>query len=172
MRLHLVDIDPLVATELRYAFGSHSEVEVVCGNMLEIAKNCVVSPANSYGFMDGGIDAAYLQFFGPSIQTSVQNAIMRRSEGLLPVGAALAVATQHPVIPYLIVAPTMETPEEVPASNAGRAFRAVLRLIQREPLLGDDIYCPGLATLVGRVPAKEAAQSMAEAYRDWLRQTI
>jgi O-acetyl-ADP-ribose deacetylase (regulator of RNase III) len=168
MRLHFVDINPAVADALATSFAGHSEVQVQCADILALASHCVVSPANSFGYMDGGIDAAYSQFFGPSLQVAVQTAIHRRPEGMLPVGAALAVMTQNEKVPYMIVAPTMEVPEEVPASHAGRALRAVLRLIDLEPCLGRDVFCPGLATHTGRVPPADAAAAMLSAYEHWL----
>jgi O-acetyl-ADP-ribose deacetylase (regulator of RNase III) len=134
-----------------------------------VARHALVSPANSYGFMDGGIDAAYSAFFGPRVQADVQEAINRRPEGYLPVGASLAIRTGHARVPFLIVAPTMHTPEEVPAASCYRALRAVLRLADAETELAQDIYCPGLATGTGRVPAAEAAREMFRAYEDWRR---
>lgn len=95
MTLHFVDINPAVAGALRDAFKGFSGVHVSCANILTVARHCLVSPANSFGYMDGGIDAAYLEFFGPSIQTRVQGAIQRRPEGYLPVGASLWVETGH-----------------------------------------------------------------------------
>jgi O-acetyl-ADP-ribose deacetylase (regulator of RNase III) len=168
MKLRFVDINPLVAEALAESFSSHPEVEVRSGDILEEARHCLVSPANSFGFMDGGIDASYTAFFGLKLQSAVQAAISRRPEGMLPVGAALVVRTGHERIPFLIVAPTMETPGEVPASHAGRALRAVLRLMDAHPETGEDVYCPGLATHTGRVAPREASQSMLAAYEDWL----
>ena len=167
MRLHFVDISPAVTSALIEAFKDHPEVRVICGDILVHAHHCVVSPANSFGFMDGGIDAAYTAFFGPGLQETVQAAIHQRPERMLPVGAALAVPTWHDRIPYMIVAPTMEVPEEVPASHSGRALRAVLRVADAEPRVAADIYCPGLATLIGRVPPEDAAASMLAAYQHW-----
>lgn len=169
-KLHFVDIQPAVTEALRVAFSiyAESEVEVSCGDILEMASHCVVSPANSYGFMDGGVDAAYLAYFGQGLQSLVQVAIGRRPEGMLPVGAALAVATGHGRIPYMIVAPTME----VPAQHAGRALRAVLRLLDKEPRLDGEIFCPGLGTWVGHVSPADAAASMAEAYAIWRRTRV
>lgn len=169
MRLHFVDTNQAVVDALAFAFAAHPDVEVCCADLLDVATHCVVSPANSYGFMDGGIDADYCRFFGPSIQNTVHEAILRRPEGFLPVGAALAVITNHARIPYMIVAPTMEVPETVSASHASRALRAVLRLIDKQPYLGDDVFCPGLATLVGGVDPKDAAASMLSAYEHWLK---
>jgi O-acetyl-ADP-ribose deacetylase (regulator of RNase III) len=48
------------------------------------------------------------------------------------------------------------------------AMRAELREVTRIPDLLHTLYCPGLATGVGAVPPQEAADAMAEAYRDWL----
>jgi O-acetyl-ADP-ribose deacetylase (regulator of RNase III) len=101
------------------------------------------------------------------LQSTVQDAINRRPGGLLPVGASLAVRTGHPRIPFLIVAPTMHTPEEVPSENCYRAMRAVLRLVQTETAIGSEVFCPGLATGTGRVPPADAAREMLRAFKDW-----
>lgn len=118
--------------------------------------------------MDGGIDNQYRQFFGSQIEQVVQSAILRRPEQMLPVGASLVVPTKHPRIPWLIVAPTMEMPEAVPAEHCDRAMRAVLRLVDQHPELAMDIFCPGLGTLTGRVAPELAAREMATAYSAWL----
>ena len=170
VKLHLVDLNPDLVRAWNAAFANFPEVEIRCSEMLSVARHCVVSPANSHGFMDGGIDLAYLRFFGPSIEHTVREAISRRPEGLLPVGAALLVETGHARIPYMIVAPTMEMPEAVPASHCSRAMRALLRLVDGHRELDGHIYCPGLATLTGRVAPEEAATHMARAYSEWQRE--
>ncbi len=167
VRLHLVDLDERVASALKQAFESFPEVPVAHGDILRVAHNVVVSPANGQGFMDGGIDRAYAAFFGNALARRVRDAALRRSEGFLPVGAALVVPTGHPSIKYLIVAPTMATPEHVPAENAYRALRAALRLAGTDEALDGDWFCPGLTTLVGGVDPSAAAAEMASAYKDW-----
>ena len=167
MRLHFVDTDGEVVEALRRTFAGFDEVACSVGDILVIAHGALVSPANSYGFMDGGIDAAYAAFFGPQLQTTVQEAINRRPEGFLPVGASLAVRTGHLRIPILIVAPTMHTPEEVPPEHCYRAMRAILRLVQADSAIGSEVFCPGLATGTGRVPPADAAEQMYRAYVDW-----
>ena len=47
-----------------------------------------VSPANSYGFMDGGIDLAYSQFFGWGVREKLQYKILNSHHGELLVGQA------------------------------------------------------------------------------------
>jgi O-acetyl-ADP-ribose deacetylase (regulator of RNase III) len=167
VQLHLVDINASLVAAWNVAFRAFPEVSIEQADILMVAKNTIVSPANSLGFMDGGIDAAYLAFFGPKIQSTVQDAIGRRPDGQLPVGASIIVRTGHGRIPFMVVAPTMTMPEAVSADHAYRALRAVLRIAGNDPEVGKDIYCPGLATLTGRVPAEAAAHEMAEAYRDW-----
>ena len=165
--LHFVDTSGDLIDELRRVFAGVGEVVCSDGDILAVARNALVSPANSYGFMDGGIDAAYSAFFGPRLQTAVQEAINRRPEGHLPVGASLAVRTGHERIPFLIVAPTMHTPEEVRSDHCYRAMRAILRLMTAEPAIGSPVFCPGLATGVGGVPPAEAAAQIFRAYDDW-----
>ena len=127
------------------------EVSVVCGNILSLAHNAIVSPANSYGYMDGGIDELYVQYFGLQIQDRVQDAISRRQEGYLPVGASLVVKTGHPKIPYLVVSPTMIIPEPVPPSNCFFAMAATLSTASRIAAI-THLFCPGLATGMGKSP--------------------
>lgn len=54
--------------------GAFPEVDVQQADLIAVAKNAVVSPANGYGFMDGGIDAAYVRLFGGGIKAKVQEA--------------------------------------------------------------------------------------------------
>jgi O-acetyl-ADP-ribose deacetylase (regulator of RNase III) len=168
LKLHLIDSDFDVASALQGAFSRFSEVEVRHGDLLEVAEQCVVSPANSFGFMDGGFDRVLYSFFGPSIQSRVQDAINRRPEGCLPVGASLVIRTGHSRIPFLLVAPTVTLPEQVEASNAYRAMRAILRIARAENSTFSKVFCPGLTTGVAGVPPTEAADQMARAYADFI----
>ena len=166
-RLHLIDADPAVATALRTAFQQFSEVVVSRGDLLAAAHTAIVSPANSFGFMDGGIDAAFRRFFGLSVEERVQSAINVRPEGHLPVGASLIIDTGNARVPFLIVAPTMLSPEAVDSMNCYRAMRALLRIAGHDERIWPGLFCPGLGTGVGRVSPEDAAREMAKAYGDW-----
>lgn len=171
LELTFVDIDPTVVKGLRQHFAAYSEVSIIEGDILDHAENTLVSPANSNGYMDGGIDAVYQKYFGSSIQRGVHAQIDRRREQRLPVGAAELVLTGHEKIPYLIVAPTMEGPAVVDPVNAGAAMFAVLRLSAANQDRIKRIYCPGLATGIGAFdPAMidAATKDMAFAYGRWL----
>jgi O-acetyl-ADP-ribose deacetylase (regulator of RNase III) len=167
MRLHLVDMNAGVVQAWRSSFSAFPEVIVEQADLLAVAFNAVVSPANGYGFMDGGIDAAYVRLFGSGMEASVQQAIARRPEGHLPVGASMVIPTGHTRIPYLIVAPTMLMPEAVVSLNCYRAMRALLRVAAADANLRRAVFCPGLGTGVGAVPPEDAAREMARAYGDW-----
>ena len=61
--VHLRDIDPGVVAAWGAEFGSEPSVAISCGNIFEQAADAIVSPANSFGFMDGGIDLVYSHHF-------------------------------------------------------------------------------------------------------------
>ena len=110
MKVILSAVDDGLATAWRRFCGDLDFVEFHYGSILDLCCDAVVSPANSFGFMDGGIDATYRTHFGPEIQERVQRVIVERHHGELLVGAADLVETGHNTIPYMIVAPTMRVP--------------------------------------------------------------
>ena len=125
MNLHLVDINLTVVEAWRSAFRQYPEVSIQQENILAVAEGTIVSPANSYGFMDGGIDAVYLKFFGLRIQSAVQEAIARRPNGMLPVGACIVVRSLIQISGITARIPHKSTPlvyytELVQYRNPGR----------------------------------------------------
>lgn len=172
MNLHLIDMSAKLIESWIQHFADFPEVHILCGDILHHATNTIVSPANSYGFMDGGIDRMYTEFFGMQPQQEVQDQIRLRPNGMFRVGSAIFVHTGHPSIPYMIAAPTMISPEAIPASNCFFAMSAILRTCSQHRDVITDIFCPGLGTGVGKVPPSEAAKEMADAYRKWKFRTI
>lgn len=171
MELWLVDINSELVAAWKKAFAEFYEVQIRHDNILAVAENTVVSPANSYGFMDGGLDELYTNFFGLTPQTKLQAAIKHRPEGYLPVGSSILVHTGGDRIPYMICAPTMILPEPVPAHHSFYAMAAVLNAASRHSDIVKKVFCPGLATGIGRVAPEDAALEMANAYRKWRLQT-
>jgi O-acetyl-ADP-ribose deacetylase (regulator of RNase III) len=84
--------------------GDLAGVTVHHGSIFELNCDAVVSPANSFGFMDGGVDMLYSSHFGWHVQERLQKRIRERHHGELVVGAAEIVETDSPAIPYLIAA--------------------------------------------------------------------
>lgn len=72
--------------------------------------DAIVSPANSFGFMDGGLDAALVERFGMYAETRPKQTIRDKHAGELLVGRAEVCPTNDSTVPWLICAPTMRVP--------------------------------------------------------------
>lgn len=165
--LTLIDINPSLVDAWLIAFQDIPEVNIIHGDILKHAENTMVSPANSYGDMGGGVDLAYRYFFGRDIERKVQQNIQDSGQPYLPIGQSLLVDTGHQRLPWLIVAPTMFLPEPTSARNCYLAMQAILDCMQENQQVLQAVHCPGLGTLTGRLSPAQAASTMAEAYRDW-----
>ena len=75
MELIIVDSNKELVNELKNAFAQFPEVKIFCDGILNVAENSVVSPANSFGRMDGGIDLIYANYFGWDLEERVMDAI-------------------------------------------------------------------------------------------------
>jgi O-acetyl-ADP-ribose deacetylase (regulator of RNase III) len=101
-KLLLVDPQAELCDAWQAAFQGHPEVEVVNGRFEQVLEyDCLVSAANSFGLMDGGVDLAITNYFGPSLQRRVQQFILDHYNGEQPVGSSFIVETQHPAHPLL-----------------------------------------------------------------------
>jgi O-acetyl-ADP-ribose deacetylase (regulator of RNase III) len=110
VQLILSAIEEELSAAWRRFCGDLPFVEVYHGSILDVACDAVVSPCNSFGFMDGGVDAVYRDHFGIDIQNRVQRMIAERHHGEVRVGHADLVETGDPRISHLIIAPTMRVP--------------------------------------------------------------
>src|SRR5262249_45446573 len=110
LRIILTAVEDSLGDAWERFCGDVPFVTVHRGSIFDIDADAVVSPANSFGFMDGGIDALYMDHFGSDIQRKVRRQIYDRHAGELIVGAADIVETDHDRFPFLIAAPTMRVP--------------------------------------------------------------
>ncbi len=111
--------------------GDLLNVEIHYGSILDLSVDAIVSPANSYGFMDGGIDLLYSHRLGWQVQERLQKIIKEKHHGELLVGQAEIVETDVQQIPFVIAAPTMRVPMILKDSvNPYLAARAVFQLIK------------------------------------------
>jgi O-acetyl-ADP-ribose deacetylase (regulator of RNase III) len=169
-KLLLVDPQAELCDAWQAAFQGHPEVEVVNGRFEQVLEyDCLVSAANSFGLMDGGVDLAITNYFGPSLQRRVQQFILDHYNGEQPVGSSFIVETQHPDHPLLAHTPTMRVP--MPITGTDNVYQAMKAMLQAVKSFNADtekiktVVCPGLGTATGRVPFEEAARQMALAYR-------
>lgn len=154
-------------------------IQITNTNILSLIdqKNTIfVSPANSYGDMNGGIDyvLAHKMFkqIQPIVHSAIQNVGIQNAIGefYLPIGSTIIVpvSTNNKHNQYLISAPTMLTPQDISGTdNCYHAMYAILRVAYKYnkycqengyPQMSE-IIIPGLGTGVGGIlPSVAAAQ--------------
>ena len=174
MKLILVAPDSLLTAAFHKHFSYFLNVEIV-NNYFEWLSDfdCLVSPANSFGMMDGGMDAAIIKYFGKSLMEKVQQRILSDYLGEQPVGASMIIETGHHKHPFLAHTPTMRVPmsivgTDVPYVAMWSMLLAVRRYNQSYQHKINTVACPGLGTGIGKVEYDEAARQMALAYDNFL----
>jgi len=167
--IHLRDMNSGVVSAWSDAFSDVSTVSVSCGDIFAQDADAIVSPANSFGFMDGGIDLIYSRFFGWELEDRLKRLLTKQYYGELPIGQAVIIPTKNTSIPFLISAPTMRVPSNISQTfNVYLAFRAALIAVlehnQKHNILIQSILVPGLGTGIGDVTPERAASQMRAAY--------
>ncbi|XP_046326916.2 uncharacterized protein LOC124111296 isoform X2 [Haliotis rufescens] len=170
-------------------FQDHkTRIEISHGDIFKDAPSAdaLVSPANSFGFMDGGIDMVYSLHFGWQMQKRLQEIIRTEKHGELLVGDAIILPTfeggakedsmdwsktnEGQSIKWLVSVPTMRVPMNVEGTvNAYLAFKAVILAVQRHNEDASQekissVLIPGLGTAVGQMPVSVCAFQMLQAY--------
>jgi O-acetyl-ADP-ribose deacetylase (regulator of RNase III) len=166
----LQDVNGAIVDAWRRAFTDCPDVTVSQGDIFAEPSDAIVSPANSFGFMDGGIDLVYSQRFGWDLSERLRVRLRDEHDGELPVGQAVIVETGDVQFPWLVSAPTMRVPMDVSNTvNAFLAFRAVIRAVRAHNETAShpirSVLCPGLGTAVGRMAPESCARQMYYAYR-------
>lgn len=177
MKYKLLFFDIVEANINEYKNIIGGEFDFIHTNVVNLVErgevDIIVSPANSLGFMDGGIDMYYMQLF-PGIQKIVQDKI--RSFGItsalgrpvLPIGSAMIVQTGSKSCPFLACVPTMFLPENIKGTeNVYWAMRGLLNLL--ETIREDSnltVAIPCFGTGVGRMTASESAIQIKKAMFD------
>lgn len=157
--------------------GNMQNVKIHRGSIFDVKCDAIVSPTNSFGFMDGGLDLEISEYFGDHVQERLQKLIQTRHHGELLVGMAEVVDTDHDEIPYLIAAPTMRVPTVLTETvNVYLATRAILTLVKFGTVpdgtpvkhIIETIAIPGMGTGIGKVPLDICALQMKVAIEDIL----
>lgn len=163
MKIILVDTN-LAVVEAWRAVGLE---EAHHGSIFDYPADAIVSPANSFGFMDGGIDLAYSERFGWDVQDSLQETIRRLPCGELLIGQAVSLALERKDFAWLISAPTMRVPMVIPDPNHVRiATRAAVREAMRLELTS--VAIPGMGAGSGKVLPVWVAHMMKAGIEDAL----
>jgi O-acetyl-ADP-ribose deacetylase (regulator of RNase III) len=176
MKIILADLQVPVIDAWKNEFSNDENIVIYRGSIFNVDADALVSPANSFGFMDGGLDLRISEFFGWHVQDRLQAIIKNKHHGELLIGAAEIVLSDHPKIPFIISAPTMRVPMILgrESVNVYLATRAVLLLVRYGSF--DDgtpisekvksVVFSGMGTGVGRVPPEICARQMKQAIQD------
>jgi len=132
----------------------------VRGSLLEVEVDVIVNPANSYGYMGGGVAGVIKRFGGEEIEREAV------SKAPIPVGEAVLTSAGKLRFKGIIHAPSMEEPAmRTTEEKVRRATRAALQLADRSGFRS--VAFPGMGTGVGRVPKDVAAMAMLEEIRSF-----
>jgi len=174
LRIKLVHFkSPELGVAWEECFKFESSVDVIEGDIFEIESDALVSPGNSFGFMDGGLDLIISKKFGWAIQTELKRRISLSPLKELLVGQAETIQVEK-TNKFIICAPTMRVPTSdlIPESvNAYLAMKAILH----ECLVHDEIKTvsiSGLCTGTGRMNPEAAANQMYLAYSEIIKEEV
>lgn len=165
-KIYLLERDARKCSFLRLYFESAPEVETVQDDFRHFmetrAVQCVVSPANAFGLMDGGYDLAITEWFGDQLQRRVQQYILDRFWGEQPVGTSFLLDAGRDG-QCLIHTPTMRTPQRVlDARVIYQCMRTTLICAAEHNV--ESIVIPMFGGATGGVRPQLAADMMWRAY--------
>jgi len=184
-KLILVDLNSQLCEEFRKTFDGVEGVEVRDGRFEDVEFDCIVSAANSFGLMDGGVDGAITGYFGQQMMKRVQQKIIDDYHGEQPVGTSFIIRGNEEwnegKNKYVAHTPTMRVPMNIRTTeNVYQAMKAMLIAVQK---FNDEIdnyvthpdfnrinivACTGLGTFCGEIPPKKAAKDMRMAYDNFI----
>lgn len=181
-KLILCDLQADLCKEFETHFAHYPNVSVHNGDFMRLKFDCIVSAANSFGLMDGGVDGAITMYFGNQLQERVQKRIIDEYYGEQPVGTSFIIQGKEMRNldggnQYVAHTPTMRVPKDITATeNVYNAMKAMLAAVDRHNIDFENgelpeghnrietVVCTGLGTFCGKMPFNRAAAEMRLAY--------
>jgi len=167
MKIYFVEKNPNKLEKLKLYFKDETNIEYINSDFIEFMKNhkvdCVVSPANAFGLMDGGFDKAITKWYGENLQRKVQDYIIKNYYGEQPVGTSFIIETGKDN-EYLIHTPTMRLPERI---IDPRVIYQCMRtsLIEAKKHNIESIVIPMFGGTTGCIDSNKVAEMMYEGYK-------
>ena len=130
------------------------------GDLTQIRCDAIVNPANSFGYMGGGVAGAIKRVGG--------NEIERDAVSKAPIPVGKAVVTTAGILPckYVIHAPTMKEPAiKIDVENVKLATKAAFETGLKLKL--KSIAIPGMGTGVGAVSPDDAAKAITSIAKEF-----
>ena len=165
-KIYLLDRNPEMVKAWKKEFYADKEIEVVLDEFSHFMNThdveCVVSPANSWGRMDGGYDLAITEYYGNSLQEKVQRHIRDHLHGEQPVGTSIMIdipGTKQ----KLIHTPTMQKPGPI---KVPFLFYQCMRTTLMSAIEGKakSLVIPAFGAGCGEAPCEVVAKYMKDAY--------
>ena len=130
------------------------------GDIAQTDCDAIINPANSFGYMGGGVAGAIKRAGGKEIENEAVN------KAPIVVGEAIATTAGDLPCKYVIHAPTMKRPAmRTSVENIEQATQAALKLAEKLDLRC--IAIPGMGTGVGRVPQEKAAKAITTIVKEF-----
>ncbi len=133
---------------------------VKLGDLTQINCDAIVNPANSSGYMGGGVAGAIKRVGGVEIEKEAIN------KSPIVVGRAVSTSAGSLPCKYVIHAPTMKRPAmRIGVENVRLATQAAFRLAKEMGL--SSIATPGMGTGVGGVSHRKAAETIVKIAKEF-----
>lgn len=183
MKIFIADINPsfiahVIQAKENQAFKHLDNFNAFHGSFSELgepnANVCMVGAGNSFGSLTGGVDLAIRKYFGKQIEQVLQQAIIDKFLGELPVGSSMVIPTQNEDIKFLAYAPTMRTPKviagtDIPYVATWSALTTIHRINQTLEKPIDTVVFPGMGTGTGQIELNKAALQMVYAIDNYFK---
>ncbi|MBU0614791.1 MAG: macro domain-containing protein [Nanoarchaeota archaeon] len=131
------------------------KIKIIEADIGQLQVDAIVNPANSYGYMGGGIAGAIKKQGGHEIETEAI------AFAPIPIGHAVLTTAGTLRSKHIIHSPTMEQPAAITdLATIKEATKAALECADENNL--KKIAIPGMGTGVGRVPKEKAALAILE----------
>ncbi len=166
--LYLLALRDEVAEAFRQSFSDVEQAEIVQEDFAHFMDthphvDGIVSPANSFGMMTGGLDRALRDYFGRELQDAVRDIILADHFGEQAVGTSIAVDIPGHPGKKLMHTPTMRTPSVIlDYQTVYLCMRSALTAAIRAGV--QYLMVPAFGGSTGQVPETVIAHNMRVAY--------
>lgn len=174
LAFHLVDLNPEVVKAWNQFFSRGGRAEITEGDIMSFDATAIVTPANSFGIMEGGLGDCLNKASQGKLETRIRKMIQDKHAGEMPVGQAEIIKSGMDKPQLVVVAPTVRVPirQTNTTVNTYLATRAALRAIaayMREAnenggIKIESVAFVGMGTGGAKCPPAVAAFQMYEAY--------
>ena len=168
MEVILCDCKGNMVYEWERVFSNNKNVRCIEGDYCSVAErekvDVIVSPANSFGIMDGGLDLSIRDFYlknNLDIQSLVQGKIKEVFRGIQTVGSSIYIEND---VLDLIHTPTMKVPGQIVDLNCIYFATRNTIICARENGV-DRILIPAFGAGIGGIKALVVARIMEDAIK-------